>query len=229
MKIIVLGDIHGRTVWKDIITKENPDKVIFIGDYVDSFDVPWDVQLNNLSDIIQYRIDNPDKVVTLLGNHDFHYTRMCTDRYSGYQQAAGYQFTPLIENAITAGLFIAVYRHENFLFTHAGLTNTWCKFNNVDLKGDFVTQINEMLEFQGMQFNFQGRDPYGDDPTQGPMWVRLNSLQADQIPGFTQVVGHTDHEHITRYGDNIIAIDALRNKEYLVIEDGVDTPTKFST
>ena len=27
-KILVLGDIHGRTCWSDIIKKENPDKVI---------------------------------------------------------------------------------------------------------------------------------------------------------------------------------------------------------
>lgn len=26
MKTVVLGDIHGRTIWKDIISKENPDR-----------------------------------------------------------------------------------------------------------------------------------------------------------------------------------------------------------
>ena len=36
MKIVVLGDIHGLTVWKDIIDKEQPDQVIFLGDYVSS-------------------------------------------------------------------------------------------------------------------------------------------------------------------------------------------------
>ena len=28
-KTLILGDIHGRTCWADIIEKENPDKVIF--------------------------------------------------------------------------------------------------------------------------------------------------------------------------------------------------------
>ena len=32
--ILVLGDIHGRTIWKDIIDTENPDLIIFLGDYV---------------------------------------------------------------------------------------------------------------------------------------------------------------------------------------------------
>ena len=34
MKIIILGDIHGRTIWKQIIEKENPDKIIFLGDTI---------------------------------------------------------------------------------------------------------------------------------------------------------------------------------------------------
>ena len=25
MRTLILGDIHGRTIWKDIIKKENPD------------------------------------------------------------------------------------------------------------------------------------------------------------------------------------------------------------
>ena len=30
MKIVILGDIHGRMCWCDIINKEKPDKVIFM-------------------------------------------------------------------------------------------------------------------------------------------------------------------------------------------------------
>ena len=31
MKTVVLGDTHGRSFWKLITHKENPDRVIFIG------------------------------------------------------------------------------------------------------------------------------------------------------------------------------------------------------
>ena len=37
---IVIGDTHGRNYWKKIIKHENPNRVIFIGDYFDSFDIP---------------------------------------------------------------------------------------------------------------------------------------------------------------------------------------------
>ena len=33
-RYLVIGDIHGRTIWKNIIEEENPDKIIFLGDYV---------------------------------------------------------------------------------------------------------------------------------------------------------------------------------------------------
>ena len=40
-KIIVIGDIHGRTIWKQIVAA-NPDAdlFVFIGDYFDSFASP---------------------------------------------------------------------------------------------------------------------------------------------------------------------------------------------
>ena len=70
MKTLILGDIHGRTIWKEIIEKENPDKVIFLGDYVDThqFISPRD-QIENLEEILTYKEKNPDKVILLRGNH----------------------------------------------------------------------------------------------------------------------------------------------------------------
>jgi len=47
MRTIFLGDTHGRPTWKDIITKENPDRVVFIGDYFDSFDIGGAEQIHN--------------------------------------------------------------------------------------------------------------------------------------------------------------------------------------
>lgn len=69
-RYLVIGDIHGRTIWKDIIEKEDPDKVIFLGDYVSTHeDISSTQQINNLGDILTYKENNPDKVVLLRGNH----------------------------------------------------------------------------------------------------------------------------------------------------------------
>ena len=70
MKTLVLGDLHGRTIWKDIIEKENPDKIIFLGDYVSTHDdISGIQQIDNLEDILTYKENNLDKVILLRGNH----------------------------------------------------------------------------------------------------------------------------------------------------------------
>ena len=70
MKTLVLGDIHGRTIWKDIIKKENPDKVIFLGDYVTTHEgISSEQQISNLEEILTYKEENSDKVILLRGNH----------------------------------------------------------------------------------------------------------------------------------------------------------------
>ena len=52
MRTLVLGDIHGKTIWKDIIKKENPDKVIFLGDYVTTHDdISSEKQIANLETV----------------------------------------------------------------------------------------------------------------------------------------------------------------------------------
>jgi predicted phosphodiesterase len=63
MKIIVLGDCHGRSFWKYIVNTQQFDKLFFIGDYWDSFDISFDEQQKNFLDIVAYKQANPDKGV----------------------------------------------------------------------------------------------------------------------------------------------------------------------
>ena len=70
MRTLVLGDIHGKTIWKDIIKKENPDKVIFLGDYVTTHEgISSEAQIANLEEILDYKEANSSKVILLRGNH----------------------------------------------------------------------------------------------------------------------------------------------------------------
>ena len=87
-KLIAIGDIHGRDIWKQIVETEQPDTVVFVGDYFDSFNIPGIDQIHNFKNIIQWKLDNPQcKVVLLIGNHDFHYMpEAYNDRYSGFQK-----------------------------------------------------------------------------------------------------------------------------------------------
>lgn len=66
----MMGDTHGRVLWKDIIEKEIPDNIVFLGDYVSTHEgISAEQQLSNLEEILTYKESNPDKVILLRGNH----------------------------------------------------------------------------------------------------------------------------------------------------------------
>jgi predicted MPP superfamily phosphohydrolase len=84
MKHIAIGDLHGRDTWQQVNTKLY-DKVIFLGDYVDSHTLSDLVILENLKKIIALKKRPPEKVVLLLGNHDAHYLHYPRFECSGFR------------------------------------------------------------------------------------------------------------------------------------------------
>ena len=96
MKTLVLGDTHGTSFWKLITNIEKPDRVIFIGDYFDSFDIKLDEQLQNFLDIMEYKKSSGVDVICLIGNHDHHYFPEIGDTgTSGYQYVGSFQIGPV--------------------------------------------------------------------------------------------------------------------------------------
>ena len=74
MEVLSIGDTHGNNVLervKELVPKY--DKIIFVGDYVDSFTLDNITINKNLIDLIEFKKENLDKVILLLGNHDLHY------------------------------------------------------------------------------------------------------------------------------------------------------------
>ena len=72
-RIITLGDTHGRPYWKDMIDNSEFDLVVFLGDYVDSYEIDDAHTIENLLSIIDYKKGNMDSCILLLGNHDIQY------------------------------------------------------------------------------------------------------------------------------------------------------------
>jgi len=224
-KITVISDVHGRTDWKKIVAlNQNSDLFIFIGDYLDSFDIKPIDQYNNLLDILEFKRNNIDKVVLLFGNHDFVYTPFCLGTYSGWKAMTSLLCQQVLLDAINEGLFKMCYIHDNYLFTHAGVSKTWCKQFNINIK-DLENSMNEAFITTPKIFNFnQGRNfsNTGDDVCQTPIWIRPNSLNKDMINGYIQIVGHTPQNEIDldKYDRKIILTDCQENKEYLTINNG---------
>lgn len=233
MRIIVLGDTHGRIKWKEIVAKEaNADKIIFIGDYFDSHSqgVSGNKQIVNFKEIVQFKIDNPQQVVLLTGNHDFHYIRGIGETYSGYQAGYALEIGELVEKTIKDGHMQMCYHQDGYLFSHAGLTKTWCGLmlgnDNPEVNDVLVQTINDYLVYQPKVFVFNSGENgsfTGDDVTQGPIWVRPYSLSQDKVDGVICVVGHTPtREGISIVEEHgIILTDCLgETDQYLIIENG---------
>lgn len=225
-KIIVLGDTHGRDYWKEVVNlNPDADHVVFIGDYFDSFNIPGDVQIENFKDILQFKKDNSEKVVLLLGNHDFHYLSVADERYSGFQNGYFYTISRLLEDNLEH--MQMAWSHNNYLFTHAGVTNTWLSeaLGTRNFPEDISTVVNEIFKTQPRKFRFTPgvyHSNTGDDVTQSPIWVRPRSLTLDRVVGPIHVVGHTHQKRIKSdlfVDGGVIYTDALDSSwQYLLIE-----------
>jgi hypothetical protein len=52
-------------------------------------------------------------------------------------------------------------------------------------------EVNEAYTNDKNSAAFNGVDPYGNEPQQGPLWIRPGTLLSDALDGYSQVVGHT--------------------------------------
>lgn len=224
LKLIALGDTHGRNNWKQIIGSNEFDKIIFLGDYFDTHEsVPIEVQIVNFKEIIQYKKMSCEKVVLLLGNHDYHYLDPTSEKYTGYQREYENEISDLLIDALDEKLIQIAYVWQRLLFTHAGLTKTWCRDNLIDLK-DLENSINSLFVSAPEAFEFTSgifESPTGDDLTQSPIWVRPDSLLQNKLDKYIQIVGHTPQQDLTILKD-VAFIDSLGTSgEFLVIENNV--------
>ena len=255
-KTVIIGDVHGRSLWKLITHQErDADRVIFIGDYFDSFDISGVEQLHNFREIIEYKEtaftneggddQHKTEVVLLIGNHDHHYFPEV-----GYSGTSGYQtrIAPSISQVVDENRqhLQMAYGFGEYLFTHAGVSpifmdevfgsNGWSKEN-------VVADLNELFKHKPKAFEFNGFDPYGDNVTQTPIWIRPRSLMASNNMStnkknpklsskktlkedYIQVVGHTQvmkldlDSAIKAFGGRYYLIDCQATTgDYLIIED----------
>lgn len=236
MKTVIIGDIHGRPFWRDIIEKENPDKVIFLGDFVTTHELyTGKDQLEQLIGILEFKEANWDKCVILRGNHD--------------TQALGYYWArcfPLVPAEVTEW-FSSIANKERFLkasqwchvievngrraiCSHAGVSYEWLK-NEVRVDKFDEEYINSLEPSEKFGFTGGRFDNYGTDPRQSLTWIRPQTLVWNAVMGYDQIVGHTGtyqgciridiHDPITEVPSGWVLwqCDALQQKAYLVIEN----------
>lgn len=238
MRTLVLGDTHGRFLWKQIIEQEQPDRVIFIGDYFDSYDLSAAEQIHNFKEIIEYKESGKAEVILLIGNHDYHYMSGIDEHYSGYQHKSAPAINQLIEE--NKHHLQMAYKLDKYLFTHAGVSSEfmnnvfgidgWTVDSIADLLNDLFTYKPRTFEF-GAMVSYKRLDflnPYGDNTEQSPIWIRPRSLMSANHntlrKQIVQVVGHTQVNKIDvdgkADGNRYWFIDCLGTSgQYMIIDD----------
>jgi predicted MPP superfamily phosphohydrolase len=204
-RYISISDLHGRPFWQQI-DPEKYQKIIFLGDYIDSREQLYtDVQIAaNLRQIITLKQTYPEKVVLLLGNHDVPFIDYFPSEMNNI-------YIPLeIRTLLTEhqALFQIAYQAENYLWTHAGISQSWWDWYQKssprvrellqeDL--DLATILN--LLFQNYHERNLilacGRARRGDDFWGGPLWADKSETETDGLTWFHQIVGHTRVDDIT--------------------------------
>ena len=232
-----MGDTHGRSLWKLIVHQEqDADRIIFVGDYFDSFDISGVEQIHNFKEIIEYKKTSGKEVVLLVGNHDYHYFPEI-----GYTGTSGYQtvLAPSISQVVDENRehLQMAYKFDNILCTHAGVTKTFMNsvYGEEGWSIDSVdSELNELFKYKPKSFKFtlnygtKLANPYGDDIWQSPIWVRPRSLQKDGVDKkkYIQVVGHSTQNQIDikgkSTGGRYYYIDTLGTSgEYIVVKDNI--------
>lgn len=243
MRYVIIADLHCREVWKQIVEKESDsDKFIFLGDYT----CPRDVKLDDPTDacgflyeVLDFKDQNPDKVILLRGNHD--------DCSLGYHWAECYPQDDLKVQAYwqtndIKNWFLSntqwIYRipDTNIICSHAGISEKFldnvCKYFkyhkdgwdfNVYDQNQLISHINDIEPCE--LFGFTSSNPFdtnGESPCQPCTWIRPSTLVECSPENIIQVVGHTPVAKGILHWNNLWLCDALglERPEYLVIEDG---------
>ena len=237
MKWNFIGDIHGRTCWKELVQDECTN--VFLGDYFSPYEyIPFEEQMNNFMDIVVYKGNHPDTIM-LVGNHDedhWHWLRGLSN-CSRHDFAHEEEIKAIFEEN-NDYLQLAYAPNDKVIVTHAGITSTWLreKFGFVpDAKPiEMAKMINEYWQAQPQNFSFSncftnGWECYGNEVSHSPLWVRVPSLLKDSVykgSDVVQIVGHSQCKRIITPNDcdqtssKVYIIDVLGTEPASLMYDG---------
>ena len=233
MQTAVIGDIHGR-IEVMIAALNKHDRVVFVGDYVDSFDRTKLDQILCLT--MALKEHNGDSIICLRGNHEESYLDPDA-RCSGWNNIMNMHIMPIQEEvrALPTHTWVG-----DILITHAGISKYFIEEVLVDKylwSSDLETRelISRYLECTFHQEVGYARG--GTKSCGGLLWCDWGE-EFTPIDGLRQILGHSAYRPVMKDWStgkmvhdkgvlvdgenwNIDCLDA--SNEYVVITDGIVT------
>lgn len=215
MKIVCIGDIHGRTQWQKIINRESvSDLFIFHGDYVTSAEgLSIESQIAEFEKILDLKESLANKVCLLAGNHDLEHIIPSLGKTTCFDLNLHKWFLKNLDKILSNLQIVYVEERQRIIFSHGGVSTSWMKRIGIDNVDDINSQPLKSFAFYDNE-----ADISGDSPEQPPTWIRPGALLGHMVDDYTQIVGHTPMKEILNL-KNLWCIDTLL-KQYLVIENG---------
>lgn len=216
----IIGDIHGRDCWKQLVDDNLIN--VFIGDYFDpyTYRISFDDCKHNFLEIVDYKKQHPENTILLWGNHELHYLlqREIDERYSRFDYHNCDEIERILNESECYFSDVAYSIGDKYLVTHAGVSRYWYMrwFGSYNGESpDFVAkEINNLWTLNRRAFSVQGNGtfPYDQDGvTQSPLWVRSWALEKCNLfesTSYRQVFGHTQCGRIIER-NGLICIDCL--------------------
>ena len=196
LKTIVIPDVHGRTFWRKILEIKDPEnyKFVFLGDYLDPYPeegiTKGDVFLQFM-DILDFKKKYPNNVILLIGNHCYHYINLSCERWSRFDRKNMSMYHGIFNE--NKELFQLTYTDNNYLYSHAGLSDEWLNNFEIELSNDIKEASdylnNLFIEDESFSIALQEVSYYrGGNYNGSIIWRDARELISNK---FKQVFGHT--------------------------------------
>lgn len=197
-EILIIPDVHGRQFWKEPL-KEGPDqweKIVFLGDYIDPYPaegITSEEAIEVLKEIVSLKKLWKDKIVLLMGNHDFGYMpdfyKTGCDPCSRYDYYNAKDIKKIYEEAVVDDLLQLFYRYGQYVFSHAGIMKDWVeKYCGPAVTLDKLLENPEKATPQALWVVSRLRGGY--ERFGSPLWNDVRDFKND-YPGIYQIFGHT--------------------------------------
>jgi len=216
-KFLIIGDLHGNDSWKIPLEYFRPneiesnidkyDFIIFMGDYVDSFDKSNEQIINVLLDIIKLKQNYPDKVILLLGNHDLQYIFDSNDfRCSGYRTEMKFDLFDIFNTnkKLFQVAFEVMSDDENkYLFTHAGVHKGFYNLyiKKMDDQNTLADSLNVLFpNYKPLYHVSWYRGGYKKEG--GIFWADKQETYKKPLKNYHQIIGHTYNKSGVKHYNN---------------------------
>ncbi len=178
-RTLIIPDIHnGHITAEDIIRREDADRIVFLGDYFDSFEETED-DVSGTAKWLAGSLQMPDRT-HLVGNHDLNYmTNNPKLKCSGFD---GRKKFLIDRHAIPWGMLKPFCYVGNYLCTHAGLSRQFFEEHSKTGLAEFLCEsYEEMRHIDEPDYKFRfleaGISRGGTAKNGGIVWCDYDEFQ----------------------------------------------------